>query len=85
MGDLHSTQETEEVWGQGGSVFLFFFTLGLRIQSWHMQLVSHLVCTGLHVILCVKIKLMCHIAGHTDIHRGVAAASCLHKPRPVYF
>lgn len=35
----------------GGSVFLFFlsfdFILGRRIQSWHMQLVSHLVCTML--------------------------------------
>lgn len=66
-GDLHSTLETEEVWGGGQCVFIFFI-LGLRIQSWHMQLVSHLVCTGLHVILCVKIKLMCHIAGHTDVH-----------------
>lgn len=33
-----------------------------------MQLVSHLVCTVLHVILGVKIKLMCHITGHTGIH-----------------
>lgn len=42
-----------------------------------MQLVSHLVCTVLDVSLGVKIKLMCHITGHSGIHLTELVATLL--------